>query len=317
MCNPLRNLKSVSLLALFLLPTILQAEAVKDYPAVSITPRVWVIEGPLGFPTVENQGFINNPAFIETSTGIVVIDPGSSVQAGRMVLKQIRKVSNKPVTHVLNTHVHGDHWLGNQAVVEAFPEAQAIAHPLMIDRAREHAAAEWIRIMMELTAGYTQGTRAVIPETSMTNGDVLETGGVHFKIHAPEAAHSGTDIMIEVVEERVLFLGDNVTHKRIAGLDDASFRGNIEACKVALATDADKFVPGHGPVGGREIVEDYQHYLSEIYRLASTYYEEGLEDYEMKPLIIKELSGYSDWVNFQDQVGRHISLAILEYENTF
>ena len=45
-----------------------------------------------------------------------------------------------------------------------------------------------------------------------------------FRFHAPERAHSGTDVMIEVVQESVVFLGDNVTHKRIARMDDASFR---------------------------------------------------------------------------------------------
>jgi len=89
------------------------AERVRDYPVDQIAPNTYVIHGPLGFPTVENQGFMNNPGFVITDSGVVLIDPGSSIQAGRMVLKQIRSITEKPVTHVINTHVHGDHWLGN------------------------------------------------------------------------------------------------------------------------------------------------------------------------------------------------------------
>jgi glyoxylase-like metal-dependent hydrolase (beta-lactamase superfamily II) len=307
---------TISFLLIFTSNGLFGATAVRDHPAAQISPHVWVIEGPLGYPSVENQGFMNNPAFVVTAQGVVVIDPGSSVQAGRMVLKQIRKVTDKPVTHVLDTHVHGDHWLGNQAMVEAFPEAQLIAHPQMIKDAQEFAAERWLKVMAESTNGFTAGTQAVIPKVSTEHASSLEVGGIQFRIYAPEAAHSGTDIMIEVVQDKVLFLGDNVTYQRIPRLNDATFRGNINACDVALQVKADLFVPGHGPVGGREVVEAYGNYLRTVYRLAVKYYEDELEDFEMKPKIVAALAPYQQWVNFDDQVGRHISLAILEYESS-
>jgi glyoxylase-like metal-dependent hydrolase (beta-lactamase superfamily II) len=287
-----------------------------DWVPDEVAPGVYVIHGPTEFPSSSNQGFMNNPAFVITGEGVVVIDPGSSVQAGRMVLKQLKKITDKPVTHVLDTHVHGDHWLGNQAISEAYPKAKFLAHPEMIRRAHDFAADRWLQIMEESTGGFTSGTRAVIPETLIDDGKTLETGGIHFRIYAPGAAHSGTDIMIEVVEDKLLFLGDNVTYKRLPRLNDATFKGSISACDVALNTDAGTFVPGHGPVGGREIVEAYKTYLATLYELASKYYEDDLADFEMKPKIVEALNSYADWVNFEDEVGRHISLAILEYEGS-
>ncbi|MEW8156190.1 MAG: hypothetical protein AB2765_16580, partial [Candidatus Thiodiazotropha endolucinida] len=38
--------------------------AVPDYPADRIADGVYVIHGPLGVPSVENQGFMNNPGFV-------------------------------------------------------------------------------------------------------------------------------------------------------------------------------------------------------------------------------------------------------------
>ena len=108
------------------------AEQVRNYPLTKIAPHTYVIHGPLDYPSVENQGFMNNPGFVITKNGVVVIDPGSSLQAGRMFLKQMRRVTKLPVTHVFNTHVHGDHWLANQAIIEAFPKAELIGHPEMI-----------------------------------------------------------------------------------------------------------------------------------------------------------------------------------------
>ncbi len=87
--------------------------ALPDYPAEQVATDVYVIHGPADYPNPENQGFMNNPAFLETDDGVIVVDPGSSVQSGEMVLRQIRKVTDKPLIAVINTHVHGDHWLGN------------------------------------------------------------------------------------------------------------------------------------------------------------------------------------------------------------
>ena len=61
-------------------------DVVRSYPAQKISPSVYVIHGPQGVPSVENQSFMNNPAWVITSEGVVVIDPGSSVQAAIMAM---------------------------------------------------------------------------------------------------------------------------------------------------------------------------------------------------------------------------------------
>ncbi len=292
----------------------LAASMVRDYPVDRIAPHTYVIHGPLGYPSVENQSFMNNPGFVVTDDGVVLIDPGSSVQAGRMVLKQIKTITDKPVTHVINTHVHGDHWLGNHAVVEVYPEAVLMAHPNMIKEANAGAGDQWVTQMERATEGFTKGTQAVIPTVSTSEVTQLETGGVDFRFHAPDKAHSDTDVMIEVVQDSVVFLGDNATYKRIPRLDDATFKGNIAACKVAEDLAAKHYVPGHGPTGGVAVVEKFGRYLETLYTGVARYYEEDLSDFEMKPKIVQQLKPYHSWVNFDDQVGRHVSLAILEVE---
>jgi glyoxylase-like metal-dependent hydrolase (beta-lactamase superfamily II) len=255
-----------------------QPAEVRDHAAEQVAPRTWVIHGPLGDPSVENQGFMNNPAFVVTADGVVVIDPGSSVQAGRMVLRQIRKVTDKPVTHVLNTHVHGDHWLGNHALHDAFPAAQIMAHPLMIEGAHGGQATRWLDLMDRLTNGYTRGTRAVIPTLPVVEDQSFTVGGITFRILAPPKAHSGTDIMIHVVEEDVLLLGDNVMNGRFGGMGDGTFRGSIAACERALAVPAKIFVPGHGRTAGPEIAAAYRDYLSILFTTTQVEYDKGKQD---------------------------------------
>lgn len=292
----------------------ISAVEIKGFSLDKVTANTYVVHGPLGFPTKKNKGFMNNPGFVITKTSVVVIDPGSSVHVGRMLLKKIKATTDKPVSHVLNTHIHGDHWLGNQAFAEAFPNVVIMAHPDMIKRAKEGAANDWVALMSRSTEGATNGTQAVIPTKSLIDKQELKIGGMLFRIHAPTKAHSFTDIMIEVVEESVVFLGDNVLYKRLPRMDDGTFKGNVEACKLAINLNTKKYVPGHGPSGDKNIVAPFMNYLSIVYNEAGKHYEEGLTDFEMKPKILLKLKAFKDWSGFEQEVGKHVSLAILEYE---
>lgn len=292
----------------------ISAAEITGHPLKKIAKNTYVIHGPLEYPSKKNKGFMNNPGFIVTERGVVVIDPGSSVQVGRMVLNKIKTVTKKPVTHVLNTHIHGDHWLGNQAFAEAFPKAVIMAHPEMIKRAKAGAAKQWVSLMSKFTGGASNGTRAVIPNKTINDKQLLKTGGIQFRIHAPNKAHSFTDIMIEVVEESVVFLGDNVLYKRLPRMDDATFKGNAKACQIAIDLAAKTYVPGHGASGGKEIIIPFMNYLNIIYAEVGKNYEAGMTDFEMKPKILLKLQKYFKWSGFNDEVGKHISLAVLEYE---
>ena len=305
---------SISIFFIFFSFTNVSAVEITGYPLKKIAKNTYVIHGPLEYPSKKNKGFMNNPGFVVTNTGVVVIDPGSSVQVGRMVLMKIKTITKKPVTHVLNTHIHGDHWLGNQAFAEAFPNVVIMALPEMIKRAKAGAAEQWVSLMSKSTEGATNGTRAVIPNKSIKDKQVLKTGGVEFRIYAPEKAHSFTDMMIKVVEDNVVFLGDNVLYKRLPRMDDGTFKGNAKACQIALDLAAKTYVPGHGPSGGKEIVIPFMNYLNTIYAEVSKHYEAGKTDFEMKPKILLKLQKYFKWSGFNDEVGKHISLAVLEYE---
>jgi len=307
-------MKFISALIFLLFSTALFASEISGYTAKKLANNTYVIHGPLEYPNKKNKGFMNNPGFVITQSGVVVIDPGSSVQTGRMVLNQIKTFTNKPVTHVLNTHIHGDHWLGNQAFSEAYPNVIIMAHPEMIKRAKSGAAEQWVSLMSKSTGGATNGTRAVIPSKSVDDKYFLKTGGIQFRIHAPKKAHSFTDIMIEVVEKSVVFVGDNALYKRMPRMDDATFKGNAIACQIAINLEAKVYVPGHGVSGGKEVVIPFMNYLNIIYSEVAKNYEAGMTDFEMKPNVLLKLKDYANWAGFHDEVGKHISLAVLEYE---
>lgn len=289
-------------------------DVVRTYPVQRVAPNVHVIHGPQGVPSAENQSFMNNPAWVLTQDGVVVIDPGSSVQVGRMVVAQLKKTTNKPVTHVFNTHVHGDHWLGNQAILEAWPRAKLIGHPDMIRKAHDGAGAFWIQLMSEMTQGYTDGTRAEIPTIEAADGQDFRIGGKTFRIHGSTDGHSKTDLMIEMVEDRILFTGDNVLNRQVMNLADGTFKGVMRETGRALALDARLYVPGHGKTGDRTLVEEQKAWFDTLMAEVRHLYDAGMSDFEMKPTVAEKLKAFSHWAEWETNLGRQISLAVLEIE---
>jgi glyoxylase-like metal-dependent hydrolase (beta-lactamase superfamily II) len=288
--------------------------AIPDFPAKKVTAHTYVIHGPMGHPDAKNKAFVNNPAFIVTPAGVVVVDPGSSLYIGEMVLRQIRKVTDKPVVAVLNTHIHGDHWLGNDAIHRAYPQAVIYAHPRMIEAVQAGAGDDWIRLFNGLTDNAIEGTRVAAPTRPLNHGDLVEIGGFHFKVHHHDQAHTSTDIMIEVPEEDLLFTGDNANNGRIVRMDDGNFKGNIAALDQALKLGVSTYVPGHGRTGGRELVMTYRTYLQNLYDKVTELFDEGLNDFEMKGQVHGQLGPFHTWTGYDTELGKHISLAYLEVE---
>lgn len=286
-----------------------------ELTAKQITEKVYVAHGPQAFPNPQTAGFMNNPAFIVTSAGVVVIDPGSSVQIGRKLLRVIARVTDQPIVAVFNTHVHGDHWLGNQAIQEAYPQVTIYAH----QRMREHIAAgageTWVALFKQLTEGATDGTQIVAPNTGLQGGEHIQIGATKLVIHHTGKAHSDNDIMIEVPDQSVLFTGDILANQRIqsARPQDSNIYGQIRAVEHALGTPSQWFVPGHGHTGQRRIAEQQRVFLNSLLAAVERYYEQGLSDFEMVDAVKQQLSEYQHWHNF-NELGRVISYVYLNVE---
>jgi glyoxylase-like metal-dependent hydrolase (beta-lactamase superfamily II) len=288
--------------------------AVPDYPADRIADKIYVIHGPLDMPNPENQGFMNNPGIIVTDAGVVLVDPGASLQSGEMVLRVTRQVTDKPVVAVFNTHIHGDHWLGNQAVRAAYPDVAIYGHPNMIELIENGEGKSWVALMEQLTEGKTKGTTVVPPNKPVSHGAAIKVGDHTFRIHHYGPAHTTSDIMIEVVEPGVIFLGDNVQNGRVPRINEGNIKGNIKTCEEILKTEASVYVPGHGKTGDRTLIDVMNTWFSTIYSNVERLYAEDQSDFEMKDEIGAQLQEFSGWIGFDEQLGKHISFAYLQIE---
>lgn len=284
-----------------------------DYPLDRLTPNVYVIHGPTADPTPENQAFRNNPGVVLTREGVVVVDPGSSVHVGEMVVRKVKTLTGKPIVAVFNTHAHGDHWLGNEGIKLAYPRAVVYAHPKMKAMAIQDEGRMWIKAFNERSNGAAEGTTPVGPDKAVNEGDVIAIGGTRFRILHPGPAHSEHDIMIELPDEKVLFFGDIVRDGLFSPFQ-TSFKGNIAAIDRGLKTGAWVFVPGHGRSGDATVTRNYRLFLVTLREQVRRHYRNGLSDFEMKPKIAEALAAYRKWSSQDESLGPLVSAAYQEIE---
>ncbi len=91
----------------------------------SVAPGVYAAYQAEPFPSMFYlQG---NTTIVVGANDAVVVDAGASPAAGRCLVEAVKRVTPNPVRYLVNTHWHGDHTLGNQAFVDAFPGVQIIA----------------------------------------------------------------------------------------------------------------------------------------------------------------------------------------------
>ena len=184
----------------------------------------------------------------------------------------------------------------------------------MIQAIKDGEGDSWISLMDKMTDGATIGTNVTPPANAVNHGDEFIIGNKHFKIHHHGHSHTHTDIMIEVVEDKIVFLGDNVLADRIPRMSDGNFKGVMHAIDEVIKIDATVWVPGHGKTNGKSMLKDFHNYLSSIYATAKKAFDADLDSSDVKALLLKETSNYKSWSGYDDEIGKHGAQAYMEVE---
>jgi len=280
--------------------------------------NVYIMHGPIVAPNKENQGFMNNPAFIEGEHGLIVIDPGGNYNVGKKIIEQIEKISHKPIIAVLNTHKHGDHWFANKTIIEKYPKVEIYAHPNMIKAVKDEGEAEVWYGILDRTTGNLAGTKAfAFPTKELIDGQEITFDGQTFKVMHPDVAHSDTDILIKHVNSKTLFLGDNVMKGRLGSFDESSsVLGNITLLeKIKADTNCTLYVPGHGLSGKKdETIDPFLNYLKVLDEEGKKAIDDEKESYEVKNEVGKKLTSMKDWDGFEKNMAAHLDKVMSEIE---
>ena len=296
----------------------IEGPPVADIPAQQLSPHVWMIYSPDGFPSAENRGMMSNVIFAVTTAGVVVIDSGASLQIGQMAIRMIRKVTDKPVVAVFNSHYHGDHWLGNHAFVKTYGDKLPIyALPSTIEKLKGAEGNLWRSLMERWTNQSTLGTQVVVPNKPVQHGQVIQIGDVSFRMHHYGTAHTPSDLCVEVVQDKLTAVGDIAMTNRIANMDEGSYAGTFKYYKALMAATGEQiWVPGHG-LGSKDLLKTYGEFMAGIWEPCLKAVEDGKSEAEAKAAVLKDprvAARAKTMDGFDRNIGKYISLAYLEAE---
>ncbi len=296
----------------------IEGPPVPDVKPEQLSPHVWMVYAKEGFPTQENQGLMASILFVVTQKGVVVLDTGASLQIGQMAIRMIRTVTPRPVIAVFNSHYHGDHWLGNHAFADTYGKDLPI-HSLAHTREQiaGHEGNLWRGLMERWTNQATLGTRVVAPNRTVEHGQVFDYGDVQIRLHHHGKAHTPSDLSVEIVQDRLTYVGDIAMENRIANMDDGSFPGTLryyDALKKAAGEQL--WVPGHGR-GSKDLLDTYGTFMKGIWEPCVQAVKDGVAPDGAKALVLKDprvASRARTMHGFDSNIGKYASLAYLEAE---
>ena len=296
----------------------IEGPPVADIPAQQLSPHVWMVYSPDGFPTPENRGMMSNVIFVVTSAGVVVLDSGASLQIGQMAIRMIRKVTDKPVVAVFNSHYHGDHWLGNHAFVKTYGDKLPIyALPSTIEKLKGTEGNLWRSLMERWTNQSTLGTQVVLPNTAVQHGQVLQFGDVTLRMHHYGTAHTPSDLCVEVVQDKLTAVGDIAMTNRIANMDEGSYPGTFKYYSALMAATGEQlWAPGHGQAR-KDLLKTYGEFMAGIWEPCLKMVEDGKSEAEAKAAVLKDprvAARAKTMQGFDGNIGKYVSLAYIEAE---
>jgi cyclase len=255
-----------------------------------------VAEGIYGYIQPDGGWCINNTGFLTGRNGVISIDASSTERRTRALIDAIASVSSQPVRTLVNTHHHGDHTYGNCL----FQSATIVAH----ERTRatikacglRHGTGTWEEVdwgNLELAPPFLTYSTGVTLWSDDLRADVRYVG---------TPAHTTNDSFIHIPEKSVLFCGDLLFNGGTPSLLYGSLSGSIEVLQnVIRPLGASTIIPGHGPVGGPELIDVVLGYLAFVTELAREGKAAGLSPLEAARQA--DLGVYAAWTEPERLVG--------------
>jgi len=301
------NVLAVTVLSLSAVGVFAAAPAkVTDYAmkAQKVAPNVYAVITPArDFPSAANKGWNSNSAFVITKDGVLVFDTGASETIGKALKQVVSKTTDKPVRWVVNSHGHGDHWLGNHA----FAGAEIISSTHVRTHVTQEGAS-WVGRFTTMTGGITGESRVVAPTRAVDARTTMQFGEVKGELLLSNGGHTAGDVVLWLPAERVLFAGDVVYSDSAPG----TFDGNIPSW-IAFLKELEKLkpkvvVPGHGRVADGAVITRQREFFEQIWAIVQAGHEKGKLDHEILPEVRQKLAKYKKlYVNFDDRIGRTVS----------
>ena len=187
-----------------------------------------------------------NTGVIVGDDGVMVIDAQATPLMAREVIRRIRKVTSKPIRHVVLTHYHAVRVLGASAYKAEHIIASEATLGLIRERGKQDMKSE-IGRFPRLFRGAHSIPGLTWPTLTFRGEMTLRMGRLEVKIIHPGAGHTGGDTIVWVPSQRVLFSGDLVEYEAGVYTGDAHLEVWPETLERLRSLKPRALVPGRGP----------------------------------------------------------------------
>lgn len=207
------------------------------------------------------NSFGANAGIIVGKDGIVVIDTLVSAKEAKRFIADIKKVSDKPIKYVVNTHYHLDHSFGNAEFEKL--GAVIISHTKDEQNSRKNGEPTLKDAKaFGLTENDMEGT--VLSYPSLTFNDKMEInfGDQKIELIYPGSSHTSGSIIVNLPDKKILFAGDALFTGYHPFIAEGDIKSWDKALDYIMKMDVETIIPGHGPISNKKDVTDMKSYLA-------------------------------------------------------
>ncbi len=226
----------------------------------------------------------NNSLFIINDTDVVVVDACWWPSVAELMIRELKKLTNKPVRYVVNTHWHNDHLSGNFVYKKYWPEVEFIAHyntridyeeqiinkaESILQRYKDEPAeyVKWLKEgkdssgkpldperrkrVQEVVDFYAETmaeflkVKFVLPDHLISDSLILYKGQRIIKILWLGKGNTKGDLVVYLPNEKIVATGDLVVSPIPFGFG-SYYKEWAQVLDKLEALDASIYMPGHG-----------------------------------------------------------------------
>jgi len=254
-----------------------------------------------------NLAVVGNSSFIVNDDDVIVVDDHVSPAAAWVLLEEIREVTKKPVTTVINTHFHFDHAHGNQIfernvniIGHEFTRQMLLTNtkemplyknyvtglPAQLETLKKRLAGEKDpakQAMLRTQIIATQSNiaaqadlRLTPPNVTLTDRMTLHRGSREIQIRYLGRGHTAGDVVVFLPREKVVMTGDFLT-AGLSNMSDSFPDEWVKSLDELKKLDFDTVLPGHGEAfTDKAKIGYFQDYMRDVWSEVSRLKQQGV-----------------------------------------
>jgi glyoxylase-like metal-dependent hydrolase (beta-lactamase superfamily II) len=250
---------------------------------------------------------VGNSSVIVNDNDVIIVDDHVSPAAAWVLLEEVKTLTKKPVTTVINTHFHFDHAHGNQIFD---PSVQIIGHeftrqmllgnptamplyqnylngmPGQIDTLRKRIADEKdpaakakLQTQLQVTENNYASQKELKPtppNVTLNTNLTLFRGSREIQIRYLGRGHTAGDVVVFLPKERMVMTGDFLT-SGLSNMSDSYPQEWVTSLDALKKLDFQTVLPGHGEAfTDRAKIDYFQAYLRDVWTETSRLKKEGV-----------------------------------------